>query len=372
MFGRAAARLEDGDTRRSAYPKADPIHAEDLHVQLLVFCAAALGVQAPAWSQVAVHRPVRIIVAFPAGQATDLAARAIAQKLAENLGQQFIVDNRPGAASIIGSEAAAKSPNTGYNLFMGSSGSLAVNPGMYSKLPYDPVNDFTPISQTLYVPFFIFVHPGVPANNVKDLVDFLKANPNKVNFGSAGTGASNHLSAELFKSVTGVSMVHVPYKGSPPAVTDLLGGQIALMFETGPLGTAREKWEAESPAVGSRQRSAAMPNSSLWSRAIRASKRSAGRDCSRRATPKEITTRLNAEVVRIIAQPINDRFVSLGAELVSSSPEDFRRFISNPEIAKCGATRHQRVRGQVGLAGPLRKNPTTVKQKFTFIRGALP
>ena len=128
-----------------------------------MLCAIPFCMQIDAHAQDAYpNRPVRIIVAFPAGQATDLAARAVAQKLSENLGQQFIVDNRPGAASIIGSEAAAKAPNNGYNLFMGSSGSLAVNPGMYSKLPYDPVGDFTPISQALYVPFFIFVHPSVP------------------------------------------------------------------------------------------------------------------------------------------------------------------------------------------------------------------
>jgi len=307
---------------------------------LLAICAAILVVPGAAWPQGSYpNRPVRIIVAFPAGQATDLAARAIAQKLSESLGQQFIVDNRPGAASIIGSEAAAKSPNNGYSLFMGSSGSLAVNPGMYSKLPYDPVNDFTPISQALYVPFFIFVHPSLPANNVKELVDFLKANPNKVNFGSAGTGASNHLSAELFKSVTGVSMVHVPYKGSPPAVTDLLGGQIALMFETGPLGLPHAKsGKLKVIAVASRQRSAAMPELVTIAESGYPGFETVGWAglLSPAGTPKEIITKLHGEVARVIAQPgINDRFISLGAELVSSSPEDFGAYIKS-EIAKWG------------------------------------
>ena len=312
----------------------------NIYSKLFVICAVAFGVQSHAWSQAAYpNRPVRIIVAFPAGQATDLAARAIAQKLSENLGQQFIVDNRPGAASIIGAEAAAKSPNNGYNLFMGSSGSLAVNPGMYAKLPYDPVGDFTPISQALYVPFFIFVQPGFPANTVKDLVDYLKANPNKINFGSAGTGASNHLSAELFKSVTGVSMVHVPYKGSPPAVTDLLAGQIGLMFETGPLGLPHVKsGKLKVIAVGSRQRSAAAPDLVTIAESGYPGFETVGWAglLSPTGTPKEIITRLNAEVVRIIAQPgINDRFVSLGAELVSSTPEDFGAYIKS-EIAKWG------------------------------------
>lgn len=308
--------------------------------QFVVVLALALGWQSTAWPQAAYpNRPVRIIVAFPAGQATDLAARAIAQKLSENLGQQFIVDNRPGAASIIGSEAAAKAPNNGYNLFMGSSGSLAVNPGMYSKLPYDPVNDFTPISQALYVPFFLFVHPGVPAGTVNELVAYLKANPNKLNFGSAGTGASNHLSAELFKSVTGVSMVHVPYKGSPPAVVDLLAGQIGLMFETGPLALPHAKsGKLKVIAVGSRQRSAAAPELVTIAESGYPGFETVGWAglLSPTGTPKEVITKLNAEVVRIIAQSgINERFVSLGAELVSSTPEDFGAYIKS-EIAKWG------------------------------------
>ena len=308
--------------------------------QFAVVLALALGWQSTAWPQAAYpNRPVRIIVAFPAGQATDLAARAIAQKLSENLGQQFIVDNRPGAASIIGSEAAAKAPNNGYNLFMGSSGSLAVNPGMYSKLPYDPVNDFTPISQALYVPFFLFVHPGVPAGTVNELVDYLKANPNKLNFGSAGTGASNHLSAELFKSVTGVSMVHVPYKGSPPAVVDLLAGQIGLMFETGPLALPHAKsGKLKVIAVGSRQRSAAAPELVTIAESGYPGFETVGWAglLSPTGTPKEVIAKLNAEVVRIIAQSgINERFVSLGAELVSSTPENFGAYIKS-EIAKWG------------------------------------
>ena len=308
--------------------------------RILASCALALAVQTSAWSQQGYPaRPVRIIVAFPAGQATDLAARAIGQKLSENLGQQFIVDNRPGAASIIGSELAAKASNNGYHLFMGSSGSLAVNPGMYAKLPYDPVNDFVPISQTLKVPFFIFVHPGVPASNVRELVDYLKANPNKINFGSAGNGASNHLSTEFFKSVTGVSMVHVPYKGSPPAITDLLAGQVSLMFETGPLGLPHVKTgKLKVIAVASAKRSIAMPELVTIAESGYPGFETVGWAglLAPAGTPREIVTKLNGEVVRIIAQSgINDRFVSLGAELVSSTPAEFGAYIKS-EIAKWG------------------------------------
>ncbi len=308
--------------------------------KLLVFCIALVGIQAQAWSQAGYpNRPVKVIVAFPPGQATDQAARAIAQKLSENLGQQFFVENRPGAASIIGSEAAAKSPNDGYTLFMGSSGSLAVNPGMYAKLPYDPVKDFTPISLTLKVPFFIVVNPAVPVASVKELVAYLKANPGKVNFGSAGNGASNHLSAELFKSVAGVTMVHVPYKGSPPAVTDLLAGQIGLMFETGPLIMPHMKTgRLKVLAVGSAQRSLAAPELVTVAESGYPGFETVGWAglLAPAGTPKDIVVKLNAEVVRILSQPeVTGRFVTLGAELLSSSADDFGAYIK-AETAKWG------------------------------------
>ena len=298
------------------------------------------GFHSAVWSQIGYPtRPVKIIVAFPPGQATDQTARAIAQKLSESLGQQFIVENRPGAASIIGAEAAAKSPNDGYTLFMGSSGSLAVNPGMYAKLPYDPIRDFTPISLALKVPFFVVVHPSVPAATIRDLVAYLKANPGKINFGSAGSGASNHLSTELFMSVTGVSMTHVPYKGSPPAVTDLLGGQIGLMFETGPLVLAHVKTgRLKVLAVGSMQRSAAAPDLATVAESGYAGFETVGWAglLAPAGTSREIVAKLNAEIVRILGNAeIKDRFVSLGAELLSSSPEEFGAYIRS-ETAKWG------------------------------------
>lgn len=306
----------------------------------LVACIALMCLQGTAWSQAGYpNRPVKVIVAFPPGQATDQAARAIAQKLSETLGQQFFVENRPGAAGIIGSEAAAKSPNDGYTLFMGSSGSLAVNPGMYAKLPYDPVKDFTPISLALKVPFFLVVNPTVPAGSVKELVAHLKANPGRINFGSAGNGASNHLSAELFKSVTGVAMVHVPYKGSPPAVTDLLSGQIGLMFETGPLIMPHMKTgRLKVLAVGSAQRSLAAPELVTIAESGYPGFETVGWAglLAPVGTPKEIVSKLNAEVVRILSQTeVTGRFVTLGAELVSSSAEEFGAYIKS-ETAKWG------------------------------------
>lgn len=308
--------------------------------KVIVACALAFGLQSTAWSQGAYpNRPVKIIVAFPPGQATDQAARAIAQKLTDNLGQNFFVENRPGAASIIGSEAAAKSPNDGYTLFMGSSGSLAVNPGMYPKLPYDPARDFTPISMVLKVPFYVVVRPEFPANSIRELVTYLKANPNKINFGSAGNGASNHLSAELFKSTAGVSMVHVPYKGSPPAVTDLLGGQIGLMFETGPLVFPHAKsGRLKLLATGSLTRASSMPDLVTIAESGYPGFETVGWAglLAPAGTPREILARLNAEVVRILGPAeLKDRFVALGAELLSSSPEEFGAYIKS-ETAKWG------------------------------------
>ena len=310
-------------------------------IQKTLFAAAALLCACTqAWAQGAYpNRPVKVIVAFPPGQATDQAARAISQKLSENLGQQFFVENRPGAASIIGSEAAAKSPNDGYTLFMGSSGSLAVNPGMYAKLPYDPIRDFTPIALTLKVPFYLVVHPTVPGATVKDLVGYLKANPGKVNFGSAGNGASNHLSTELFKSTMGVSMVHVPYKGSPPAVTDLLACQIGLMFETGPLIFPHVKsGRLKIIATGNSQRATSMPDLVTIAESGYPGFETVGWAgfLAPTGTPKEITTKINAEIVKILStNEIKDRFVALGAELLSSTPEEFGAYIKS-ETAKWG------------------------------------
>ena len=312
----------------------------NFHARLILACTLAAGASMPAWPQAGYpNRPVKIIVAFPPGQATDQTARALAQKMSETLGQQFFIENRPGAASIIGSEAAAKAPNDGYTLFMGSSGSLAVNPGMYAKLPYDAARDFTPIAQAMKVPFFIVVRNDFPATTVKDLVAYLKANPDRVNFGSAGSGASNHLSTELFKSVAGVSMIHVPYKGSPPAVTDLLGGQIGLMFETGPLVLPHVKsGRLKFLAVGSTQRSAALPDLPTIAESGYPGFETVGWAglLAPAGTPREIISKLNAEAVRILGQPeLKERFVAMGAELVSGTPEEFGAYIKS-ETAKWG------------------------------------
>ncbi len=302
--------------------------------------ACVLGAPRIAWSQSDYpSRPVKIIVAFPPGQATDQTARALAQGLSERMGQPFVVENRPGAASIIGSEAAARAPNDGYTLFMGSSGSLAVNPGMYAKLPYDPVHDFVPIGLALKVPFFVVVNPAVPVGTLQELVAYLKAHPGQVNFGTAGNGAANHLAIEYFKSAAGVTATHVPYKGSPQAVSDLLAGQISLMFETGPLTVPHVKTgKLKALAVASAQRATALPELPTIAESGYPGFEAVGWAgvLAPAGTSPEIVKRLNAEMVRILASDeLKQRFVGMGAELVSSSPEAFGAYIRS-EIAKWG------------------------------------
>ena len=178
------------------------------------------------------NKPVKVLTGFPAGQATDVLGRAVAQKLNEALGQQFFVDNKPGAAGIIATQAAMAAPADGYTLLLTSSGPLAVNPGLYSKLPYDPVKDFVPVAGLALVPLVLVTNPGFAPTSVKELVALAKAKPGTINYASGGNGVTNHLVMEMFRSTAGVNMTHVPYKGGPPALTDLMGGQVNVMFET--------------------------------------------------------------------------------------------------------------------------------------------
>ena len=285
------------------------------------------------------NRPVKIVLGFPPGQATDTVARAIAQKLGESTGQTFIVENRPGAAGIIGTDLVAKSAPDGYTLVMGSSGVMAVNPGLYSKLPYDPVKDFAPITVVVSVPLFIVANPSFPPNTVKELVAFAKANPGKVNYASGGSGVTNHLAMELFKSVTGADMVHVPYKGGPPALTDLIAGQVNVMFETGPGAIPHVKsGKLKAIAVGGLKRSAALPNlPTVAESGYPGFEAVAWIGISAPAgTPKEIITKLNTEIVKIANMPdIKERFLGLGADTVGNTPDEFAVYLKS-EIAKWG------------------------------------
>ena len=196
---------------------------------LLLSLAAFAFAQTPAAYPT---KPIRLVVPFPPGGATDILAREVAKHLTEAWGQSVVVDNRPGAGGNIGSELVAKSAPDGYTLEMGTVGTHAINASLYSKMPYDHIKDFVPVILVAGVPNVLEVHPSVPVNSVQELIAYAKANPGKLNFASSGSGTSIHLSGELFKVMAGVQMTHVPYKGSAPALSDLLGGQVQLMFDT--------------------------------------------------------------------------------------------------------------------------------------------
>ena len=186
----------------------------------------------PARAQTFPSRPVRIIVAFPAGGGTDIVARTLSPKLSEALGQQVVVDNRGGASGLVGTELAAKSAPDGHTLFMGTLGNLSVNPLLFSKLPFDVARDFAPLTQAVSVTFMLYVHPSLPVKTVRDLITLAKSRPGSINYASSGSGGAPHLAAELFNSLAGIKMIHVPYKGSSPSFTDVLGGQVPITFDS--------------------------------------------------------------------------------------------------------------------------------------------
>jgi len=307
-------------------------------VRCFAFAFAALAsIAMPAQAQTYPTKPIRLVVPFPAGGTTDILARAVAQKLSETLGQQVIVDNRPGAGGNIGSELVARSAPDGYTLLMGTVGTHAINVSLYPKLPYDPVKDFTPIVLVAGVPNVLVVNPSLPARSVAELIAYAKANPGKLNFASSGSGTSIHLSGELFKVLTGVQMTHVPYKGSAPALTDLVGGQVQLMFDNLPSSLAFIKaGKLRALAVTSKTRAAALPDvptmveagvpdfeASSWFGILAPA-----------GTPRDIVVRINAEVAKWLATPdAREKLAGQGAIAAGGAPEDFARHIAS-ETAK--------------------------------------
>jgi tripartite-type tricarboxylate transporter receptor subunit TctC len=295
-----------------------------------------LLIPAAGFSQAYPTKPVRIIVNFPAGGVADIYARIIGAKVQESWGQAVVIENRTGAGGNIGAEAVAKSAPDGYTLNMSAIGPHAINVSLFSKMPYDPVNDFAPVAHVLDAEGLLVVHPSLPINSVSDLVAYGRANPGKLTFASAGMGTASHLAGELFKTMAKVEMTHVPYKGNVPAITDLLAGQTALLFATMPtvlphakagklralatIGAARAAATPELPTVGESLRGFDVSN---WIALFAPA-----------GTPPEIVRRWNAEVNRIMQSPeIQARLPAEGARFVPNTPEQFAAFVK-AEIAK--------------------------------------
>ena len=279
-------------------------------------------------------KPIRLVVGFPPGQATDIIARAAARKLQEMLGQSVIVDNKAGAAGIIGSEIVAKAPPDGYTLLVSSSGPLAINPSLYSKLSYNPVKDFEPVTLLAVVPLFLAVNPVFPAQTAADLVRLAKASPGKINYGSGGSGITSHLAMELLKHSQGIDLTHVPYKGSPAAITDLIGGQVQLMFDTGPaLLPHMRSGKLRILAVGSRTRNPAAPNVPTMAEAGLGNFEAPAWIglVAPKATPREIIDILNKALQAAWrdAPEVKEQMALLGAEATSMTPAEFGRYIQS-------------------------------------------
>lgn len=299
--------------------------------QLLAGVAlAAAALCTPAQAQGYPSKPVNIVVPFAPGGATDIMTRLLAERLSKRLGQPVIVENKPGAGTMIASEYVAKAPADGHTVLMAAS-SLGIAPSLYSKVNYDPVKSFAPISLVASVVHVLEVHPSVPVKSVGELITWLKANPGKANYGSVGAGTSTHLESELFNTMAGVKMVHVPYKGSAPALTDLVGGSLQVMFDA---------WASSGPfvkdgktrllAVTTAQRSRILPDvptvaeSGLpgyeampWLGLLAPA-----------GTPDAVVRKFHDELIEVLKeQPVQEKFHSLGLDIIGNTPQEFAEFI---------------------------------------------
>jgi tripartite-type tricarboxylate transporter receptor subunit TctC len=282
------------------------------------------------------NKPVRLVVPFLAGGSTDIVGRTVAQKLTEMWGHPVVVDNRPGGGTTIGTDAVAKAAPDGYTLLV-TPAPFTINPSLLAKLPYDALNDFAPITLINTTPLVLVVHPGVPAKNVKELIALAKAKPGKLNFGSSGTGGSNHLAGELFDAMAGVKMVHIPYKGNAGALTDIVGGHLDVVYNGLTSALALIKGgKLRVLAVTSLQRNAALPDvPTLDETGLKGFEAVAWNGLTAPAkTPREVIAKINADVLRIVSSPeLRERLKAEGSDPVGSSPEQFATFLRN-EIAK--------------------------------------
>ena len=307
-------------------------HLARLLLAIVTVAMALTGTHASAQSATSYpNKPIKIVVPFPPGGATDILARAIGFELQKAWGQSVIIENKPGAGGNTGADLVAKAAADGYTLVMGTVGTHAINMSLYAKMPYDAVKDFEPVVLVAGVPNLLVVHPSVNAKSVRELTALAKSQPGKLNVASSGNGTSIHLAAELYKQMAGVDILHVPYKGSSPAVADLLGGQVQMMFDNMPSSLPHAKaGKLRALAVTSMTRSAALPDvPTLDEEGLK------GFDATSwfgllapAGTPRDIVAKLNSASVKALASAdMRERLAAQGADPVGNTPEQFATFI---------------------------------------------
>ncbi|HWI79914.1 MAG TPA: tripartite tricarboxylate transporter substrate binding protein [Ramlibacter sp.] len=303
----------------------------------VVLLAAAAGA-GPASAESYPSRPIKLVVGFPPGGINDIVARIVGQKLSESLGQPVVVDNRAGAGGTIGADSVAKAKPDGYTLLLGSVSNIAMAPSQYKALPYDPTKDFTPVALLASAPNILVVNSSLPIKSVKDLIALAKQKPGQISYASAGNGTSNHLTVELLKVLADIDLVHIPYKGDTPAITDVIGGQVPMMFPTLPVALPHIKsGKLRAIAVSSAKPTSLMPGVptvaesgglpdfevSVWVGILAPA-----------GTPKDIVERLSTELTKIVRLPeIKEKLASLGAEPATMDPARFAGYIKS-ETAK--------------------------------------
>ena len=296
----------------------------------LLIAAALCAASNSAFTQNYPSRPARMVVPWTAGGTADLMARISSQKFAESFGQQFVVDNRPGAGGLIGTEQVAKAAPDGLTLLLATTAPNSVAPSLYAKLPFDPVRDFASVSLMATTCYVLSVHPSMRVSNARQLVALAKARPGQLTFSSPGSGTPNHLSGEMLKMLTGIDMQHVPFKGSAQAISDVIGGQIAMSFENIVVASPFVKnGRLKALAVTSAKRANALPSVPTMAESGVPGFEAVGwfGVVAPAATPKDIIAKLNSEMVRMLSSPdVKERISSLGAEVVSTTPEGMDQF----------------------------------------------
>ena len=306
---------------------------------LMVVVAFMIWPASGAFAQAFPSKPMRIIVPFPAGGGADLWARIIGQKLVEAWGQNVIVDNRAGASGIIGTELVSKAPPDGETLLLGTTGTHATNPVVFKKLPYDPIKDFAPVTNFVDTPFMLVVHPSIAVKSLQDLIGFAKARPGQLTFASFGNGSSAHLAGELFKSMAKIDLLHVPYKGGPPAVSDLVGGQVSMMFNSLPAVVPQVKaGRLRGIAIASSQRANAAADVPTFAEGglpgVEAGSWYGVFAPAR--TPEAVVAKLHSGIAAVLKLPdVQQRLIAEGAVAIGNSPDQFAAQIKG-DIAKWG------------------------------------